>query len=68
LNDLGAKASARVDATPLDEQEIAEIKRKLLEESEGKPPTLEGIWKDIEVTDEDLDAAKRSLFPKFDDI
>jgi hypothetical protein len=50
------------------EKEIAEIKKKLI--SDDSPPTasLRGVWSDIDVSEEDIDAAKKSLFGKLDDV
>ena len=51
------------------EREIALLKRKL-----AAPPLvggevkLEGVWKDIEVTDEEIQAVKTSWKAKLDDI
>jgi len=42
---------------------IALIKRKNFVVSQ-QPVSLEGIWEGIEITDEDIEASKASLFPK----
>ena len=50
------------------EEEVASIKAKLMLEDSRPPVRLQGLGKDIEVTEEDIEEAKRSLFPKLDDI
>ena len=51
------------------EREIWKIKIALLK-SEGikkskKPISLEGIWEGLEITEEDIERAKKSLFPNW---
>ena len=50
------------------EREIAEIKQKLMQEERPGQVRLRGMWKGLDVTDEDFEEAKRSLFPDVDDI
>ena len=50
------------------EREIASIKAKLTAEGAKPPVKLEGLWSDIEVSDEDIEEAKHSLFRDIDDI
>jgi hypothetical protein len=49
------------------EREIWKIKVALLRsgriKKSKKPISLEGIWEGIEVTEEDIERAKKSLFP-----
>ena len=49
------------------EREIWKIKITLLRSGRikrsKKPISLEGIWEGIEVTEEDIERAKKSLFP-----
>ena len=49
------------------EREIWEIKIALLKSGRikrfKKPISLEGIWEGIEITEEDIERAKKSLFP-----
>lgn len=42
------------------ESEIHNLKVKL--KAQSKPLKLEGIWKGIEISEEDIDEAKKSLF------
>ncbi len=44
------------------EQEIEEIRKLLAAEPEQPRPSLYGILKGLEISDEDIEAAKRSLF------
>ena len=50
------------------EREIAEIKQKLMQEERPGQIRLRGMWKGLDVTDEDFEEAKRSLFPDLDDF
>jgi hypothetical protein len=50
------------------EREIEEIKRRLLASAKPEPVSLRGIWKGINISDEDIEAAKRSIFRDLDDI
>jgi len=49
------------------EREIWKIKIALLRsgriKKSKKPISLEGIWEGVEVTEEDIERAKKSLFP-----
>jgi len=49
------------------EREIWKIKITLLRSGRikrsKKPISLEGIWEGIEITEEDIERAKKSLFP-----
>ena len=49
------------------EREIWKIKVALLRSGRikmsKKPISLEGIWEGIEITEEDIERAKKSLFP-----
>ena len=49
------------------EQEILKIKIALLKSGRIKkskePISLEGIWEGVEITEEDIERAKKSLFP-----
>jgi len=49
------------------EREIWKIKIALLRSGRikrsKKPISLEGIWEGVEVTEEDIERAKKSLFP-----
>jgi len=49
------------------EREIWKIKVALLRSGRikrsKKPISLEGIWEGVEVTEEDIERAKKSLFP-----
>jgi len=49
------------------EREIWKIKVALLRsgriKKSKKPISLEGIWEGVEVTEEDIERAKKSLFP-----
>ena len=51
------------------EREIWKIKIALLRSGRIKKPkepiSLEGIWEGIEVTEEDIERAKKSLFPNW---
>lgn len=51
------------------EAEIAELKRLLgAKPSKRRKVTLEGIWKGADITDDDIEEAKQSLFkPAYDD-
>ena len=51
------------------EAELAQLRRLLAARPTSEPPvTLEGIWKGADITDEDIEEAKRSLFkPAYDD-
>ena len=51
------------------EREISKMKIALLktgvkEETTKKPISLEGIWEGAEITEEDIKASKKSLFPQ----
>jgi hypothetical protein len=50
------------------EREIWKIKIALLKsggiKKSKKPISLEGIWEGIEITEEDIERAKKSLFPQ----
>lgn len=51
------------------EREVSKMKIALLKtETEGKsakkPVSLEGIWEGIEITEEDIRASQKSLFPQ----
>jgi hypothetical protein len=49
----------RIDAI----QKELEMLKKFLQEHKGeKIVKIEGLWKGIEITEEDIEAAKRSLF------
>ena len=54
------------------EREIWKIKVTLLRSGSikrsKKPISLEGIWKGVEVTEEDIERAKKSLFPQDYDV
>jgi hypothetical protein len=65
---MNSQKTALLTRIEILEQEIAEIKAKLLSEETRPVVKLEGLWEDIEVTDEDFEDAKRSLFPELDDI
>lgn len=49
------------------EREIWKIKVALLRsgriKKSKKPISLEGIWEGVEITEEDIERAKKSLFP-----
>jgi hypothetical protein len=51
------------------EAELVQLRRLLSAKPTVEPPvTLRGIWKGADVTDEDIEEAKRSLFkPAYDD-
>ena len=63
-----ATNSALLTRLELIEKEIAELKKKLLQEVSGPRVTLKGIWKGMEITEQDFEDAKRSLFREIDDI
>jgi hypothetical protein len=65
MNDSKSVLLTRIE---LIEKELAEIKDKLVREDRPQRLTLRGIWKDIDVTDEDIEDAKRSLFPDRNDF
>lgn len=55
------------------EQEIKKVKLALLKKKDDKvasitPISLKGIWKGAKITEKDIRAAKRSLFPKYKDL
>ena len=54
------------------EREIWKIKVTLLRSGSikrsKKPISLEGIWKGVEITEEDIERAKKSLFPQDYDV
>ena len=55
------------------EREISGIKIALLKEKIGgvskkKPISLEGIWKGVEITEEDIKESQKSLFPRKYDL
>ena len=53
------KVEDRLDAI---ERELAEIKAALSSSRNLKVMKLKGLWKGLKVDDEDIEAAKRSLF------
>ena len=53
------KVEDRLDAI---ERELAEIKAALSSSRNLKVVKLKGLWKGLKVDDEDVEAAKRSLF------
>ena len=65
---MDADKTALLTRIELIEQEIAVIKAKLAANQTRPVVKLEGLWKDIDITDEDIEEAKRSLFPNLDDI
>lgn len=55
------------------EHEISKMKIALLKREMGrgttkKPISLEGIWKGVEITKEDIKASQKSLFPQNYDL
>jgi hypothetical protein len=50
------------------ERELTELRRKQANADITRPVTLRGIWKDIDITDEDIEEAEHSLFRDVDDI
>jgi len=51
---------ARIQAI---EQELADLKKVIVSEIESPKKTkLKGLWKGINVTDEDIDEAKHAIF------
>lgn len=42
------------------ESEIHDLKMKL--KAQSKPLKLKGVWKGVEITEEDIEEAKKSLF------
>lgn len=44
------------------QKELEMLKHSLEESEEQKVIKLEGLWKGVEITEEDLEEAKRSLF------
>ena len=44
------------------QQELDEIKKTLLAKSGRKPTSLRGICKGVDISDEEIEEAKRSLF------
>ncbi len=59
---MEAKTAYILKRLEIIEQEIAEMKKRLLAPSKKKEVTLEGIWEGLTVTDEEIEEAKRSLF------
>ncbi len=57
---MSAKRSYVVTRLEAIQQELELLKSSL--EEEPKAIALEGLWKGIEITEEDIEAAKRSLF------
>lgn len=47
---------------------IALLKAEMGGETTKKPISLEGIWKGVEITEEDIKASQRSLFPQDYDL
>jgi len=55
------------------QMEVSNIKLIFLKQNDHeiastRPISLEGIWKGVDITEEDIKEAKESLFPEFDDI
>jgi hypothetical protein len=50
------------------ERELAEIKQKLLTDDHPPAVKLEGLWADIDVTEEDIEDARHAVFRDVDDI
>ena len=50
------------------EREIAEIKKKLLTETPTSHLSIRGLWKDIDISEGDIEEAKKSVFRNLDDI
>jgi hypothetical protein len=51
------------------ESEIAALRKQLV--TSGSPdaaPTMRGIWKDIEITDEEVEEVKNSWMRRLDDL
>ena len=59
---MDAKMSVILVRLEAIQQEIEEIKKMLKVEPRSFKKSLRGIWKGLEVSEEDIDAAKRSLF------
>lgn len=49
------------------EQELEQLKKLLLKNGELKPVSLWGLWRDVDISDEEIEEAKRSLFKGIDD-
>ena len=50
---------ARIDAT---QQELEQLRKTLTHQAVGRKTKLKGLWKGIEVTEEDIAKAKKSVF------
>lgn len=44
------------------ERELQDLRRYLQPSAQKKTTKIEGLWKGIDITEEDLDKAERSLF------
>ncbi len=52
----------------ISEMKIALLRSEMVGETTKKPISLEGIWGGIEITEEDIKASQRSLFPQEYDL
>ncbi len=67
LNDIVnlAKQLSPVDKVRLIEQIASDVEQALAVAEPIPLSTLRGIWKDIEITDEDIDEARREMWANF---
>ena len=65
---MAVRQTALLTRIELLEGELAAIKKKLSSQSQPHALKLEGIWRCVDFTDEDFEAAKRSLFGRADDV
>jgi len=52
----------------ISKMKIALLKREMGGEPAKKPISLEGIWEGVEITEEDIKASQKSLFPQNYDL
>ena len=67
MSDVSTKAIAvRLEAI---EREIADLKQKLIAgTSASSVASLEGVWKDIHISDQEIEEVKRAWSKKLDDL
>jgi lipid II:glycine glycyltransferase (peptidoglycan interpeptide bridge formation enzyme) len=59
---MTAKTSYVITRLKLLENEIERLREHLKKSEEKRTTKIEGLWKGINVTEEDIEEAKRSLF------
>ena len=48
----------------ISKMKIALLKKEMEKKTAKKPVSLEGIWEGVEITEEDIKASQKSLFPQ----